>query len=169
MTTIADVYQGGVDAVIADNTLNRAGFVDAMQLVVTGISNAEGVAYVDALAVEYERLGIINNPTYSSLRNEIINEGAVTTLVQFESLATVLNALPEASPIIDAVSLFELRDTRDQINAAIDRCDVLIAAEPSGKVGRLVKDVLREGKRLLRQHKSEVRDHIQSLTGDPDS
>ncbi len=169
MTTIADVYQGGVDAVIADNTLNRAGFVDAMQLVVTGISNAEGVAYVDALAVEYERLGIINNPTYNGLRGEIITEGAATALVQFESLGLVLNALPEALPIIDAVALFELRDTRDEIDAAIARCDVLIAAEPAGTVGRLVKDVLREGKNLLRQHKAQVRDQIQNITGDPDS
>ena len=45
MTTVADAWSVAVDAVIADNTLNRQGFVDALQTVLDGVSNAEGNAF----------------------------------------------------------------------------------------------------------------------------
>ena len=170
MTSIAEAFEAGIDAIIADNTLNRGGFVDAMQTVITqGLSNAEGNAYVDAVAVEYERLGIINNATYPSLRGEIINEGAITAKALFEALAVTLNALPEADPVISAARLMDLREDRDNADAAVTRCDDLIAAEPAGPVGRLVKEVLRDGKRQIQQYKQQVRDEIRNITEDPDS
>jgi len=170
MTTTAEAYNAGIDAVIADNTLNRGGFVDAMQTVITsGLSNAEGNAFVDAIAVVYESLGIINNPTYNNLRGEIIAEGAPVSKDLFDALAVRINAMPEAVPVIQAAQLLDLRDERDQVDAAIDRADVLIAAEPGGTVGRFIKSILREGKNQLRQHKQAVRDQIQNLTGDGDS
>ena len=170
MTTVADAWAAGVDAVIADNNLNRGGFVDAMQTVITaGFSNADGNAFVNAVAVEYERLGIINNDSYNSLRGEIIAEGADTAKALFEALATTLNALPEVVPAINATNLMVLREDRDNINDAIDRLDALIAAEPNGVVGRLVKETFRAGKIHLREYRQKVRDAIQSATGDPDS
>lgn len=166
---IEDAYQAGIDAVVADNTLNRGGFVDAMQTVITdGLDNAEGNAYVDAVAAEFNRLGLINNPTYSNLRGNIIAD-AVLHRELYDALAIALNALPEAIPVIDAAQLTVLRDERDNVNAAIDRADVLIAAEPAGTVGKLIKEVLRDGKNLLRQHRQQLRDQIQNITGDPDS
>ena len=168
MTDIALAYQAGIDAVVADNTLNRGGFVDAMQTVITdNLSNAEGNAYVDAVAAEFNRLGIINNPTYNNLRGNIIADPAVHTSL-YAALAVSLNALPEAQPVIDAAELTKLRDERDNVDAAITRCDDLIAAEPAGTVGRLVKEVLRNGKRELRSHKQSLRDAIRNLIGDPD-
>ena len=170
MTTVAEAWGAAVDAVIADNTLNRGGFVDAMQTVITqGLSNAEGNAFADAIAAEYERLGIINNASYNNLRSEIINEGADTAKALFSALATSLNAIPEVVVVIQAAGLMDLREDRDNINAGLDRLDALIAAEPSGGVGRLVKEILRQGKDQLRQYRQQVRDAIQSATGDPDS
>ena len=170
MTTLSEAYMEGVDAVIADNGLNRAGFRDAMKLVlVSGASNSEINTWIDALAVEYQRLGIINNGTYNNLRGEIIAEGDVTSQALFDALAVSINALPESQPLLDAARLIDLRDERDEIDNAIDRCQALIDAEPAGTVGRLVKDILRDGKRLLREHKQGIRDQIQNLTGDPDS
>ena len=168
MTTINDAWQGGIDAVVADNTLNRGGFVDAMQTIITaGLSNAEGADFVDAVAVEFNRLGQINNPTFNSLRGHIIADAVVHRSL-FDALATI-SALPEALPVIQAASLMDLREERDNINAAIVRADQLIAAEPGNIVGRLIKDVLRNGKDLLRGQKQALRDQIQNLTGDPDS
>ena len=170
MTTIADAFEAGIDAVIADNTLNRGGFVDAMQTVITpGLSNAEGNAFVDAVAAFYEANGIINNATYNNLRGEIINEGDTVAKLLFNNLAVGINALPEAAPVIQAAALMDLRDERDNVDAAITRMDDLIAAEPAGTVGRLAKEIFREGKRLLREHKQNLRDQIRNLTGDPDS
>lgn len=166
---IADAWQAGIDAVVADNTLNRGGFVDAMQTIITdNLSNAEGNAYVDAVAVQWNALDLINNPTYNNLRGAIIADPVVHR-ARYDALAVVLNALPEAEPVLSAARLTSLRDERDNVNNALDRLDVLIAAEPSGTVGRLVKDVMREGKRLLREHKERLRDEIQNILGDPDA
>ena len=162
-------WQAGIDAVVADNTLNRGGFVDAMQTVITdGLSNAEGNAYVDAVATRLNGFDIINNPTYPSLRGKIIAD-PVAHRTLYDALATDLNALPEAEPVLAAARLTGARDDRDNVNAALARLDVLIAAEPAGTVGRLVKDVMRDGKRALRQYKEELRDQIRNITGDPDA
>jgi hypothetical protein len=170
MTTLQEAFDAGIDAVIADNSLNRGGFVDAMQTVISrGLSNAEGNAFVDAVAVFYEQNGIINNPTYNNLRNEIVNEGADVAKRLFLNLGAGINALPEAVPVNNAARLQDLREDRDQIDAGLTRLDELIAVEPPGTVGRFVKDILRQGKQQLRQYKQEVRDQIQNLTGNPDS
>lgn len=166
---IATAWQAGIDAVVADNTLNRAGFVDALQTVITdGLSNAEGNAYVDAVAAEFNRLGQINNPTYNNLRGNIIAD-PVTHRALYDALAVSLNALPEALPVISAAQLTALRDERDNVDATLLRCDDLIAAEPSGTIGRQVKEVLRDGKRKLRDYKEQLRDQIRNITGNPDS
>ena len=171
MTTLADAYAAAVDAVIADNTLNRSGFVDALQTVlVNNFSNAEGNAYVDALAVLYQSLNQINNPTYNNLRGDIIDDGAAVAKAKYEALAVAINALPEAVPGNTAAELVDLRDERDNIAAALTRTDDLIAAEPNGVVGRLVKrEVLRKGKDNLRGLREAVRQRIKQITGDPDS
>lgn len=169
MATIEEAYQAGIDAVVANNTLNRGGFVDALQTVITdNFSNAEGNAWVDALAAEFNRLGIINNPTYNNLRGNIIADPVVHRAL-YDALAVSINALPETNPVLEAAELTRLRDDRDNADAAIDRCQALIDAEPAGTVGRLVKEVLRDGKRLLREYKQQLRDQIQNLTGDPNS
>lgn len=168
MSTINDAWQAGINAVIADNTLNRGGFADAIRTIVTiQFSNAEATAWIDAVAAELERTNVINNPTYNSLRGHVIDD-PVKHRALFDSMATI-GQLAETQPATRALSLLELREERDNIQAALDRCDVLIAAEPSGIVGRLVKEVLRQGKQSLRQHKEEVRNQIRNITGDPDS
>ena len=166
--SLTEAWQAGVDAVVADNGLNRGGFVDALQTVVTdGLSNAEGNAFVDAIATEFNRLGIINNPTYNNLRGNIIADPAVHAAL-FNSIGTI-GQLPEAAPVFEAINLTNFRDDRDNVDAAIDRIDVLIAAEPGGTVGRLVKEILRGGKRELRGYKERLRDEIRNITGNPDS
>ena len=170
MTTVADAYNAGVDAVIADNTLNRAGFVDAMQTVITqGMSNQQGNDFVDAVATLYQSLNQMNNATYNNLRGDIIADGADVAKAKFSALASSLNQLPESEPLIVAANLIDLRSDRDNINGGLDRLEVLRQAEPSGPVGRLVKEILRDGKNRLREYRQQVRDAIQSATGDPDS
>jgi hypothetical protein len=169
MTTTSDAYQAGIDAIVADNTLNMNGFENAIQTVLTArFNNAEADAWVTAIVNEYARLGMINTATYNRLRAGIITD-PVSARVLFDALAATINALPDTLPAIQSAQLIDLREDRDQINNALDRCDVLIAAEPNGTVGRLVKDILREGKNQLRQHKQAVRDQIQNITGDPDA
>lgn len=170
MTTITDAYSAGIDAVIADNTLNRGGFADAIRTVLTAnFSNAEATTWIDALAAEYNRLGLINNPTYNNFRSGIINAGKPTALDLWTALLGTLSGLAESVPAIASAQLVTLRDERDNVDAAIDRFDVLIAAEPGGTVGRLVKDEMRDSKQRLRDRKQDIRNAIQAITGDPDA
>ena len=164
MTTLGDVWQAGIDAVIADNTLNRQGFVDAMQTVITsGLSNAEGNDFVDAVAAEYNRIGTINNPSYSSMRGDIISRGSVASRSFFDALTTI-GQLPETLPVSHALELQGLREDRDAI-------DVDIVTMQGFKTGatKLVREALNLGIEQLREHKRSVREQIGNITGDPDS
>lgn len=165
MTTIADTFNAAVDAVIADNTLNRGGFVDAMQTVVTtGLSNAEGNDFCDALAVLYQSLNQINNATYNNLRGNIISDGADVAKDKFDAFSTRVNALPETVPIFDAIRLMDLRAARDEINASI----TTMQGFKTGQTQQ-VRDALNEGINHLQALREQVRNEIRGLTGDPDS
>lgn len=169
MATIQDAYQAGIDAVVADNTLNRGGFVDALQTVITSnLSNQEGNDYVDAVAGEFQRLGIINNATFNNLRSNIIAD-PVLHLNLWIALGTTLNALPATVPVAEAAALTQLREDRDNANAAIDRLQAISDAEPGpAPVRRLVREILRDGKGRIREYKEQVRDQIKGIIGDPD-
>jgi len=168
MATTTDAWQAGIDAVVADNTINRGAFADAIRTVLTSnFTNAEATAWIDAVAVELDRLGIINNPTFNNLRGHIIADAVVHRSV-YDAVST-LGQLPEIQPAEASAELITLRDERDNVDGAIDRLDILIANEPAGPTRKLVRDVLRQGKDQLRAHKQELRDRIQQITGDPDS
>jgi len=169
MTILADAWQAGIDAVVLDPTLNRGGFVDAIQTVINpGVTNAEGNDFVDGVAAEFNRLGIIPSPTYNNLRNNSIIPNPVLHRAVFDALPGI-NTLLVTVPVLDALLLMNLRDERDSVNDALARYDVLIAAEPNGTVGRFVKDGMRDAKRALRLYKESVRSQIRAITGDPDS
>lgn len=166
-----DLLIVGLDAVIADNTLNRQGFVDAMQTAITsGLRNQEGNDWVDAISVEYSTLELCSNPTYVSWRNQaLLNPTRAAVIAMFDALNRTITGVPAFVPVGQAIDLFNLRENRDNIDTALDRFDVLIAAEPNGAVGRLVKEQMRESKQRLRELKQNVRAAIQAITGDPDS
>lgn len=171
MTDTTEAFRAGIDAIIADNTLNGGGFNDAIRTVLTdNFSNAEAGAWRDAIAGVYAQVGLINNPTYNNLRGSIINaaDGDEAEAL-FNALGGAIAVLPETQPAQSSARLIDLRDERDNFDAALDRADVLIAAEPSGTVGRFIKEILRNGKDLLRAEKRSVREQIEVITGDPDN
>ncbi len=164
MTTIIDAWQAGDDAVVADNGLTKNEFTLAVRTVLTSnFSPTVAGEWVDAVAAEFERLELINNPTWNNLRGNIISD-AVAHMALFEALATVAQ-LPETEPAIRSATLLSLRATRDVIDASIDRLDVIIAAESDP----LVKEAVRIGKRATQEEKQRIRDEIQAITGDPDA
>jgi len=167
--TIRDAYEAGVDAVLLDNALNKGDFADAIRTVlVSNFTNAQAVAWIDSLAVEYNRLGQTNADTYAQWRNQIVALGSAVALELWDALQVNITGLAESVPAIESAVLIELRDERDNIDAAIDRFTVLIDAEPSGTVGRLVKDEMLGSKERLRERKQRIRSAIQAITGDPD-
>jgi len=158
MTTNTDVFQAGVDAVIADNTLNQNGFENACQTVSTRITNAEADAWVNALIAEYHRLGIINNATYANFRNQIITEGANTALVLFEALAATINGLSETNVVNADIRRSDLIVERDEV-------DTSIATMQNFRTGATpqVKDALNLGISQLRGFKETLRDELRNL------
>jgi hypothetical protein len=163
MTTLSDAWQAGIDAVVVDNTLSKGDFADAMRTVITSnFSNGEATSLIDAVATEFNRVGVINNPTYGNLRSNIIND-AVAHKALFDSLSTI-GQLGEAKPAEAALELIELRAERDEINTSI----TTMQGFKTGAT-RQVKDALNQGIENLRGHKEQIRQRIQQITGDPDS
>lgn len=164
MTTINDAYQAGIDAVLADNTLNRGGFADAIRtVVVQALSDAEAKDWIDALAVEYNRVGQINNGTYGSLRLSIVADGNVLALARFDALGLVVNQMIETTHITVAIELIDLRIERDEADANIDILQGLRTGQP-----RQVREAIKIGIEQLRGFKQQTRDRIQAITGDPE-
>lgn len=162
MTTNADAFQAGIDAVTG--TLTKGEFADAIRTVVdSGYSDAEAKDWIDAIAVEYNRIGVINNSTYASLRSKINDDKAVATEL-FAALAASIALLPETDEVDRSLQLSDLRAERDEIDGNID---ILVALKPGQP--RQVKDAIQLGVEQLRGYKQAVRDQIQSLTGNPDS
>lgn len=164
MTTTSEAFQAAVDAVVLNNTLNKSGFADAIRTVVAqAYTDAEAKAWIDALAILYESLGLINNPTYSSFRNKIVAD-PVLCVQLFNALAVALNELPETGVINSALSLIDLRVERDEVQTSIDT----LAAFKTGAT-KQVKDALQLGIDQLRSYKESVRAQIKAITGDPDN
>jgi hypothetical protein len=170
MTDTVQAFRAGIDAVFLDNALSGGDFNDVLLTVLTAqFSNAEASAWRDAIAVELNRLELCSNPTYVSMRNQFILASTAQRAEDLFAALTTINALPETVPAHNSARLIDLRVDRDEVVNALARCDVLIAAEPAGTVGRLVKDVLRQGKSQLQQYREQLRTEIQNITGDPDS
>lgn len=163
MTTINDAWQAGIIAVVADNTLNKGGFADAVRTVISSnYSNAEATAWIDAVADEFNRLTVISNPTYVNMRGHIIDDPVAHREV-FDAMSTI-GQLPETQPAVPALELIDLRTERDEINASIT---TMVAFRPG--TTRQVKDALNIGIDGLIAHREQVRQRIQQITGDPDS
>ena len=163
MTTINDAWQAGIIAVVADNTLNKGGFADAVRTVITSnYSNAEATAWIDAVADEFNRLTVISNPTYVNMRGHIIDDPVAHRQV-FDALSTI-GQLPETQPAVPALELIDLRAERDEINVSIT---TMVGFRPG--TTRQVKDALNIGIDGLVAHREQVRQRIQQITGDPDS
>ena len=170
MTDTVQAFRAGIDAVFLDNSLSASDFNIALQSVLTAnFGNADAAAWRDAIAVELNRLELCSNPTYVSMRNQFILASTAQRAEDLFAALTTINALPETEPALLSARLIDLREDRDEVNNALARCDVLIAAEPAGTVGKLVKDVLRQGKDSLRGYREQLRTEIQNITGDPDS
>lgn len=164
MTTLNDMYEAGVDAIIADNTLNRNGFEDALKAVVTTLNNADADQWVTELIDEYFRLDGINNQTYNSFRSRIISDGKTLTMELFKALETAVNTLATTPQVREDINLMNLRIERDEVDTSI----TTMQGFKPGQTAQ-VRDALNVGIDALRIQKERLRDEIRTITGDPDS
>ena len=168
--TVKDAWDAGIDALIADNALDKNGFVDALKAVLTdGVTGKEIRDYVDEVITVYNELGIINNDTYASYRNEVVNTGADASKRLYFALSVEVNSVPGFTVVNTGATLTGARDERDNINAAIDVIDVVIAEQPNTTVGRLVRESQRGAKQALQEQRRRVRNIIEGILGDADA
>lgn len=164
MTTLNDAYEAGVDAVIADNTISKNGFENAIQALVTTLNNADADTWVTELVGDYERLDIINNPTWANFRSNIISDGKPLAMDVFAGLEASITLLPTTPQVREDINLMDLRIERDEVNTSI----VTMQGFKPGQT-KQVKDALDIGVDALRLRKEQVRSEIRDITGDPDS
>lgn len=90
---------------------------DILQTFGPTLTDADGNAFWDALAVEFDRLNIITPGTYVGLRNWANNnEDAANNA--FVALGTSVQSLPETLPVNDAIRLQENTDELGDVPAA---------------------------------------------------
>ena len=165
MTTTSDAWRAGIDAVFADNTLNRGGFADAIRTVLNRrFSDAEAKAWIDAITTLMFSLGYIDADSYGQLRqDEILRSNARGAQNRFDALAASINALPESKPALDSAQLIDLRSDRDSVDTSITTMQGFRAGAT-----RQVTDALNIGIDALRNEKENLRAQIKAITGDPD-
>jgi hypothetical protein len=150
MSTIP-AFEAFIDAVIADPSLTKGDAGDIIASFGAGISGPESRDYLDAVAAGYETIGVLNNPTYAALKNEIVNEGKPTSMAMYAALESTVNALPETVPINDGIRITYLRDERDQVDANIVTMVGFRVGQP-----RQIKEALNLGIDSLRGYKEQV-------------
>jgi hypothetical protein len=104
MNTLSTAYKAFVTAAIADPTLSRGDAGAIIEAFGPIMSGSQSRQWLDAVATLYESLGIINNPTYSSLRNEVVNEGQTVSEALFNSMSAGVAALAETVPVNAAIT-----------------------------------------------------------------
>ena len=133
MSTLSTIWRDWNSQVQLNNnlTLNEAG--DILQTYTRGVGDAEARQWWNAVAAEYARLNIINQPDYRQLRGHVIgSEGPANEL--FDALATAINSLPESDEVNKGLD----RQNRDDDLAAIDPNIARIEALKTG--GKSVSD-----------------------------
>lgn len=116
MNTLITVFAEFVTAAVAGSP-TRGEAIDIFKARADRLTNAEAGDFLDALAVRYASLGIINNGTYAGLRNEISNTGEAVSNDLFSALRGDVFELPEATIVINEIALNELKDDVAGINA----------------------------------------------------
>lgn len=162
LNNVRDYLLTWIPFIIANPTTTRAESVDHLQLV-ANVTNAEGGDWFNALAVFFESIGVINNPTYNNLRGEVINEGETVSAAMYSAVFQAIRELPETATVGIAVRNFE-RDRRiteitTDIQQVRDYRDALPAppAIVDPQEERAVRKALNDGLRDLRQEREDLR------------
>ncbi len=116
MNTLITVFAEFVTLAVAGSP-TRGEAIDVFKARAARLKNAEAGAFLDAVAVKYAALGIINNGTYTGLRNEISNTGEAGSNDLFNALRGDVFELPEAAIVINEIALDELKSDLAGINA----------------------------------------------------
>jgi len=120
LQNVRDYLLTWVAFIIATPTATRAESVDHLQSVAI-VSNADGNAWFNAIAILLNSIGVINNPTYSNMRGEVINEGEVVSSALYAALFQAIRELPETAVVGTAIKNFERQRRIGEITTDIQQ------------------------------------------------
>jgi len=124
MNLLLEFIEGLIDLIVGDPTTTRAQAIDYLQTQTNGVNNAEGGAWIDAMAVYVESLGWANQPTYNNVRNMIVSDGDVKSKAFFGVIVQpMINspgfADPAVADVTRAIRVFDLQRKRTRLTEQI--------------------------------------------------
>lgn len=125
---LKDAYASWVAAVVIDSGLTRQEATDILQVHAPTLTNEEGGDWWVALSAEYGTLGILQNGTYTGLRNQVGQDGEAAVNDLFNALRHRVNELPETEPLRRGIR-------RDNDQRDFDNLDDDIAEIVANKTG----------------------------------
>ena len=105
MNTISNAYAAMVDAIILDPTISRNDAGVVIEGFGPTMAGTEARNWIDAVATFYNSLGILNNPTWASLRSGIVADGAAPSKLLFDALISGINSLPETFEVNNVIQI----------------------------------------------------------------
>lgn len=146
-------WRGFVQAAVSNASLTRSAATDALQVLAPEMLDAEGDALLTAVAGLYEDVGLITQPTYARLRNEINQEGETTSMRAFGVLRGPITQLAEATPWLMALTK---KSMQDEVNTSIDADIATIDARLATETDQAIIDAFEEAKKQKRRRKTDL-------------
>lgn len=124
MSTISDAWRTWTAAAQINPPPSIDDATDILQTFGPTLSDTDGDAWWNAVATEFEGLGLIRQPSYVQLRNFADgNEAGANRL--FDALLLAINGLPESRPVNQAINLGNDAAARAAIAGNITRIENL--------------------------------------------
>ena len=135
MNTISNVWRAWTAAAQINPPPSIDDATDILQTFAPTVDDLDGDAWFVAVAVEFDRLAIIVQPTYVQLRNFVDgNESGSNEL--FDALLLAINSLPESAIVNLALALENDTEAESTIDANI----AIIEGNKTGGVNQQLDD-----------------------------
>jgi len=121
MTPMADFLKTMATKMIANPSMTKVQATDELQLATNGVKNVDGNAWFDEIAIFYESLGTINNPTFGAWRASIVTDGEAKSWALIDATAQALNAI---LPLAEIGLALRVKNIQDRLQATKD--DIIV-------------------------------------------
>ena len=153
MSALTDVWAIWTAEVEAASPLpNRARAIDILIADGPTLKRPAGGAWWDAVALEYNRLGIIKNTDYDALRSEVTRQGAAISDELFAALQGQIALLDETAAVVGALEEEALIREQTQIPLDISK----IEEDRNKKLDPVLIDAYNEGIKAKERRLAEI-------------
>jgi hypothetical protein len=156
MKAIIEFLNSLIDAIVLDSAMTSGEARDMLRAATNGVSVVEASAWLGRIFQVYAMIGVINNATWASWRNEIINEGSMTPKALVDHIANKLRDDAQLTDVNSALRFKEREDALAQLN--LDIAAVVVAKDAENDL--VLKDALRRGIAALREDRDALKGRL---------